>query len=180
MIKAMPQTMQPTATNRRKSRLRLRNKLHMGQADLRYLPAKESQAAPRGRDRLIIAPNMINQLMSESTTLGRIEQRATRGRKKNPNNFYTSRRRSTASKKQKTLQGDGGEGWEGECGKEVGKRESWDQVDLGQLSANTTVIIVVVVAVWKRNQLIDKRPFDEVLQGGREEWRGRRRRRETS
>lgn len=78
----MPQTMQPTATNRRKSRLRLRNKLHMGQADLRYLPAKESQAARRGRDRLIIAPNMINQLMSESTTLGRIEQRATRGRKK--------------------------------------------------------------------------------------------------
>lgn len=168
----MPQPMPATATNRRKSRLRLRlrlrvrNKLHMGQADLRYLPAKERRAdpPPRGGDRLIIAPNMINQLMSESTTLGRSEQGARRGRKQKPNNFYTSRSRGTASKKQKSLHG-------GECWKEGerGEGQSWNRVDLGQLSANTTVIIVVVVAVSKRNQLIDKRAFDEVLQGGGEQ-----------
>lgn len=56
---------------------------------------------------------------------------------------------------------------------EAGRCSSWNRVDLGQFSANTTVIIVVVVAVLKRNQLIDKRPFDEVLQEGRAE-RGER------
>lgn len=101
--------------------------------------------------------------MRESTTLGRSEQRARRGRKQSPNNFYTSHRRG---KKQKSLQGR-------QCWKEGrgGEGQSWNRVDLGQLSANTTVIIVVVVvvAVSKRNQLIDKRAFDEVLQGGGEQ-----------